>query len=187
MNRLFKFTSNFSISTKDYSSYRRIPLCTPSDDIRYPKSKDEVVDIVKEAISRGITVKPFGARHSQTDIICTEGIPVDMNKIRYFHMNDDGITATIGSGVNLRDTTEFLRRNGRGLRTTPGYGNITIGGAIGTGAHGSTIRYNASISAQVVGLTIVDGMGNVRKISDPNDLKSFRVHLGLLGKILDLT
>lgn len=158
-------------------------MCTPSDDIRYPKSKEEIVDIVNEAITRGVTVKPFGARHSQTDIICTEGIPVDMHGIRHFHMNDDGVTATFGTGLNLRDATEFLRQNGRGLRTTPAYGNITIGGAIGTGAHGSTVRYNASISSQVVGLTVVDGMGNVREISDPNDLKSFRVNLGLLGKV----
>lgn len=145
-----------------------------------------MVDIVKEAISRGITVKAFGARHSQTDIICTEGIPVDINGIRSFHMNDDGITATFGSGVNLRDATEFLRKHGRGLRTTPAYGNITLGGAIGTGAHGSTVIYNASISSQVVSLTIVDGMGDVRKITDANDLKSFRINLGLLGKIVEL-
>lgn len=106
-----------------------------------------------------------------------------MHGIRYFHMNDDGITATFGAGVNLRDATEYLRQNGRGLRTTPAYGNITLGGAIGTGAHGSTIKYNASISSQAIGFTVVDGIGNVRKISDPNDLMSFRLNLGLLGKV----
>lgn len=57
-----------------------------------------------------------------------------------------------------------------------------MGGAIGTGAHGSTVRYNASISSQVVSLTIVDGTGNVQTISDPDDLRSFRLNLGLLGK-----
>lgn len=71
-----------------------------------------------------MTVKPFGARHSQTDIICTEGIPVDLNGIKSFHMNDDGVTATFGAGVNLRDATEFLRHHNRGLRTTPAYGKI---------------------------------------------------------------
>ncbi len=61
-------------------------------------------------------------------------------------------------------------------------GNITLGGAIGTGSHGSTIRYNASISSQVVGLTIVDGKGRVRTITDSKDLRAFRLNLGLLGK-----
>lgn len=135
-----------------------------------------------EAIYRGITVKIFGERHSQTDIICTDGIPVDSRGLRYFQMNDDGVTATIGSGVNLRDATEFLRSHGRGLRTTPAFGNITIGGAIGTGSHGSTIKYNASISSQVVGLTVVDGQGIVRRITDSEDLRAFRLNLGLLGE-----
>lgn len=57
----------------------------------------------------------------------------------------------------------------------------SLGGAIGTGAHGSTIKYNASISAQVVKLTIVDGTGRLQEISNQEDLKSFRLNLGLLG------
>lgn len=180
---LINFISICRSSAKDYTSYTRYPWCTPSDYIRYPKNEDEVVAIVKEAIDRGVTVKAFGARHSQTDIICTEGIPIDMHGLRWFKMNSDNVTATFGPGVNLRDATEFLRQHGRGLRTTPAYGNITLGGAIGTGAHGSTIKYNSSVSSQVVGLTIVDGTGNVQKISDPNDLKSFRLNLGVLGNI----
>lgn len=107
---------------------------------------------------------------------------MDSRGLRYFQMNDDGVTATIGSGVNLRDATEFLRLHGRGLRTTPAYGNITIGGAIGTGSHGSTLIYNASISSQVVGLTIVDGTGTVQRITDSEDLRAFRLNLGLLGE-----
>lgn len=102
-------------------------------------------------------------------------------------MNDDGVSATFGAGVNLREATTFLRKNGRGLKTTPAYGNITIGGALGTGAHGSSIKYNASISSQVVGVRIVDGKGNIQDITDPDDLKAFKIHLGLLGVLLKVT
>lgn len=151
--------------------------------MRYPKSVQEVVDIVKEAIDRGVTVKAFGLRHSQTDIICTEGIPIDNTGLRFFQMNSDN-TATLGAGVSLHDAATFLRQNGRGFRTMPGYGNITLSGAIGTGAHGSTIKYNASISSQVVKMTIVNGKGEVQEISDSQDLKAFRINLGLLGKWL---
>lgn len=35
--------------------------------MRYPKTTEEVVSIVKEAIDRGVKVKSFGSRHSQTD------------------------------------------------------------------------------------------------------------------------
>lgn len=49
-------------------------------------------------------------------------------------------------------------------------------------AHGSTIRYNASISSQVAKLTIVNGDGDIQEINDPEELKAFKMHLGLLGK-----
>lgn len=104
-----------------------------------------------------------------------------MTGLQSMKMNADN-TATFGAGLNLHGTTSFLRLYGRALRTTPGYGNITIGGAIGTGSHGSTIKYNASISSQVIGVRIVNGKGQVQEITDPEDLKAFRLHLGLLGK-----
>lgn len=132
-------------------------------------------------------MKAFGARHSQTDIICTDGIPIDNQGLQFFKMNDDGVTATFGAGVNLREATTFLRKHGRGFRTTPAYGNITIGGATGTGSHGSTIKYNSSLSSQVVGVRIVDGLGNIQDISDPENLKAFKIHLGLLGIVLKVT
>lgn len=157
-------------------------MCSPSDYTRYPKTVADVVKIVQEAISRNVTVKAFGKRHSQTDVICTEGIPIDNRGLQFFEMHSDNVTATFGSGVSLREATEFLRKNGRALRTTPAFGNISLGGAIGTGSHGSTIKYNASISSQVVRLKVVNGHGQVLDISDPEDLNAFRLNLGLLGK-----
>lgn len=96
-------------------------------------------------------------------------------------MNADN-TATIGAGLNLRETTQFLRLNGRALKFTPAFGNITIGGAIGTGAHGSSIKHHASISSQVVSVKIVNGKGQIQEINNPEDLKAFKMHLGLLGQ-----
>ncbi|XP_037042731.1 probable L-gulonolactone oxidase 6 [Bradysia coprophila] len=172
---------------KSYTSYRPYPFCNPSDYMRYPSNSEDVVAIINEAIERKVTVKALGARHSQSDIICTEGIPVDMNKFKSCRMNDDGITATFGAGVTLQEAGAFLLQHGRALRTTPAYGKITLGGAIGTSAHGSSIKYNSSLSAQVVSLTVVNGLAQTLEISDPDDLKSFGAHLGLLGIIVDVT
>lgn len=172
----------FSFSlTKPYTSYRLHPFCNPSGYMRYPTNSDEVVAIVNYAKNRGVKVKAFGSRHSQSDIICTEGIPVDMTKLKLFRMEDDDVTATFGAGVTLGECGEFLFQHGRALKTTPAYSGITIGGAIGTGAHGSSVKYNSSLSAQVVRMTVVDGLGQKLVISDADDLKSFKTHLGLLG------
>lgn len=145
------------------------------------------MSIVQEAIARNITVKPMGARHSQTDVICTEGIPVDNHGLKSSFLNTTDWTATFGAGVTVYEAAMFLRLNGRAFKTMPAFGNITIAGATGTGAHGSTIRWKASLSSQVVGMTIVDGLGQVRTITDENDLRAFRVHLGLLGFIVNVT
>lgn len=97
-------------------------------------------------------------------------------------------TVTVGGGMYLYDATQAMALEGRAIRTMPAWGNVTIAGAMGTGAHGSTLRYNASISDQVVALTIVDGTGTVRQItSDSPDLPAFRLHLGLLGVIINVT
>jgi len=144
------------------------------------------VSIVQGAIASGKTVKAFGHMHSITDIICTGGIPVDMRGIGGMVMNPDQ-SVTVGAGVNMYETTEFIKANGRAFRTTPAFGNITIGGALGTGAHGSSLRYTSSISEQVIGVTIVDGLGNIQNITSESDLNAFRIHLGLLGIILSVT
>lgn len=57
---------------------------------------------------------------------------------------------------------------------------------MGTGAHGSSLKYPTALSDQITALTVIDGNGVLRVIRGP-DLNHFRVHLGLLGVILDAT
>ena len=167
----------------EYSPYYKGPVCTPMEAVRRPNSTEEVVRIVREAISRNTTVKAFGALHSVTDIVCTDGIAIDMTGVQGMRLNPDN-TADVGAGVNIRDFTDFLMTKGRALQGLPGFGNITVGGAVGTGAHGSSIKYTSTISEDVIGLQFVDGLGKVRTINKEEDLLAFRVHLGLLGIIL---
>lgn len=169
-----------------YSSYIRHSVCRATDPIRYPRTVDDIVGIVNEAIRRGVKVKAFGQRHSITDIICTDGIPVDMRSFKSLKMNADE-TGTFGAGVTIQEAGDFLLQHKRALKVLPAYGNITIGGAIGTGAHGSSIKFHSSLSAQVAKMTVVNGLGKVVVISSREDLRSFKVHLGLLGVVVDVT
>jgi FAD/FMN-containing dehydrogenase len=109
-----------------------------------------------------------------------------MTGIKGIWMNRD-LTVTTGAGVNIRDLGDFLMERGRGLKTIPGFSNFTVAGAIGTGAHGSSIRYSSTMSDQVVGLEVVDGRGRVRSVTEEKELRAFRIHLGLLGIILKVT
>ncbi len=156
-------------------------VCNPSDYPRYPKCFDDVVDIVKEANTKGVAVKPFGNQQGQSDLICTSGIPMAIGGLRTRKMNADD-TVTFGAGLNLYECGEFLRQHGRALPTLPVYGNITLSGAIVAGEHGNSLKFDATLAAQVVKMTIINSKGEIQVISDPDDLKAFSVNLGLLGK-----
>jgi L-gulonolactone oxidase len=152
-------TLGYQRSTLPTESYR-IVRCQVTSGTLLPSSKSY------SDYDRKTTVNSFGSRHSQTDIICTDGIPVD-TIIHPSFKNVHPLTNRVkfGSGLILHEAIAFLRLKVRVFRTTPAYGNITIGGAIGAGANGSTLKYNASISSQVSGLTVVDGFGEIQYIT----------------------
>lgn len=137
---------------------------------------------MKEAIAKGLAIKSFGNQLAQTDLICTEGIPMGISALQSCILNADK-TATCGPGVNLFDLGEFLRKNDRALATLPVYGNITLGGAILTGEQGNSLKHDATISSQVVSITIINSKGEIQVVSRPEELNVFSVSLGLLGKL----
>jgi L-gulonolactone oxidase len=65
-------------------------------------------------------VKAFGMRHSITDAICTNGIPVSMLKFISATLNGDG-SATFGAGITLEDALKFLQFNNLSLIHMPAY------------------------------------------------------------------
>jgi len=90
----------------------------------------------------------------------------------------------------MHQLTKNLHEIGRALEGMPALDDITVGGAIATGAHGSSLTRLTTISSQIVALTVVDGRGNVRNISEEQDeeaMNAFRVNLGLLGIIYEVT
>lgn len=182
------YVTNLSYSEKfTYKSYQNSVYCRASSPILYPSNWKELQNIIVEAIASNQTVKVIGSRHSITDVICTSGIPVSTKHINYMYFEDDNELVTVGSGAELKDVLEFMQESGRTLIHVPAYGGITIGGAAGTGAHGSSLRHPTTISDQIFSMTVIDGMGNIRKIRDKSELQAWRFHLGLLGAIVDVT
>jgi FAD-linked oxidoreductase len=62
----------------------------------------------------------------------------------------------------------------------------TLAGAISTATHGTGGRFG-NISSRVVGVRLVDGAGELRDISDGDELRAARVSLGALGAIAAVT
>ncbi len=146
-----------------------------------------IQEVIKSALRDGFTVKPLGNLHSATDIICTDGIPLILSNINHFTFDSSTKLVTIGAGATLGYLLENLHKLGRTVSGIPTYSDITIGGAIATGAHGTNLHSSATLSDDIVSLVLIDGLGNIRNISEPSSLQAFRAHLGLLGVVYEVT
>ncbi|KAJ3145209.1 hypothetical protein HK101_002522 [Irineochytrium annulatum] len=167
-----------------YSAYSLTQDCNATD-VRYPATIADVSAIINEARAKDLSVKGLGAHHSSNDIICTDGIAVSLANFTYIKINANAKTVTVGAGTVLHFLLEALNAQNLDLVHYPQYGGITVGGAIGTGAHGSTIKHAATLSDQLIGLVFVDGLGKVRNVTDPTQLDAIRVHLGVIGVVIE--
>lgn len=171
-------------------SYNNITLCNQYTETHIPKTVEEIQDIVKNAVSKGKTVRPIGASHSATEIMCAEGIVVPMENLKKVI----GITTVNGeqvveteSGITVFELSQWLHKKGLALAGLPhmGFRDVTVGGAMATASHGSTVKHTGVISNIVEAIEIIDGQGNLRYFerhnSDKNEFNALSASLGLLG------
>eukprot|EP00803_Ostreobium_quekettii_P005215 evm.model.scf_3077.1 EVM.evm.TU.scf_3077.1 scf_3077:11798-13354(-) len=154
-----------------------------------PTSVEEVQRIVREARAAGRRVRALGSRHSLHDIICTgrdDDVAIDMRGFVGVEVAADKRSATIGAGTQLGDALTALEAEGVMMLAMPQFLELTIGGLLGTGAHGSTLLHPTSLSDQALAMTIVDGRGEV-VVATGDLLKSVRIHLGVMGVVLNVT
>lgn len=170
-----------------YQSYQRSVTCVSQFPPREPRNLSEIQDIVRYASARNLNLKVIGNRHSISDCICTDGIPVNLSHITHFSYNPKTKTAIGGAGLEVGDFFEKMHEFGRGISGSPTFAGITLGGAIAIGSYGTGLRYPSSLSEQIVSMTVVDGRGQILKITkDEEDFKAFRVNLGLLGIVYEV-
>lgn len=171
-------------------SYNNITLCDQYTATHIPHNANEVQDLIKFAISKGKTVKAIGASHSATDIMCAEGIVIPMQKLDKVI----GISKVNGidvveaqTGITVYELSEWLHKKNMALAGIPhmGFRDVTIGGAIATGSHGSSAVHTAVISNIVEAVEFIDGSGNKRYLerhsADKNEFRALSASLGLLG------
>ena len=155
-----------------------------------PHATEQIIHEVEHARAHGRTVKMIGTGHSFTEI----SAPVH-TMIRPDHytgildVDRDAMTVTALAGTPLHVLNADLGRLGLSLHNMGDIAEQTIAGAISTGTHGSGGEV-ASLSAQVVGFTIVTGHGEVIETSAtkfPDIFAAGRVGLGALGILSEIT
>ena len=172
-------------------------IVCPVTTIYEPTSLRELRKNVRGIVSSGRKIKPAGSSHSATDIICPDTNSdvirtTNMTKIRGMGGFEDAWKAVhFEAGATFIQLQEWLAAKNftMGL-STPGYGGITLGGAIATGAHGSSLLDHSTISSQVLSLEVVQPNGDLALytrgttgVDDPDLWQALLTNMGLLGVV----
>jgi FAD-linked oxidoreductase len=163
-----------------WTNWARQQRCAP-ERIETPSSEEELV----RAVAGAGRVKVAGSGHSFTDIACTDGVMLDLSRMRRV-LSVDGHDVTVEAGITLHDLGEELRARGLAMENQGDVDPQTLAGAIATATHGTGAGFG-NLSSQVVGMRLVDGTGELRDITDGDELRAARVSLGALGAIAAVT
>lgn len=175
--------------TARWSNWARTESSQPELEIA-PRSAEQVVLAVQRARETGHALKPIGASHSFTGIGATDGIRLDMSRMRGLVSADTARgRVTLWGGTHLWELPAILGPLGLAL---PNMGDIdrqTVTGATQTGTHGTGVGLRG-LAAGVVGAQIVTGAGEVLTIDedhDPELLPAVALGLGALGVLVTVT
>lgn len=166
-----------------------------------PRSLEDLQNIVRDARAQGVQVRVFGSSHSWASLVPVDGgFLVDNRMIgavgdRYdLHVTPgDGTRkarATCPPGVISKEFEEWLWDMGYTLPASAFEDCFTMGGMASTATHGVGIDI-PTVSDMVVGVTFVDGLGEVRhwdrESATPDELAAAQCGLGCLGLVYSYT
>lgn len=173
----------------NWRNWGRTQSCRPVRQV-HPRTEDEIREVIAEAARHGQTVKVVGAGHSFTDIACTDGIMVFLDRYnRVLDVDRAAGTVTVQAGISIKQLNEELARVGLAMSNLGDIAYQSIAGAISTATHGTGIHLG-NLATFVTHLTLVCADGSTLRCSPESDETLFRatqVSLGALGVISTVT
>ena len=91
-----------------WSNWAGNQRCAP-DEIVHPAGTDDLVAIVTRAAATGRRVKVVGSGHSFTDVACTDGVLVQLDRHqRLLAVDRERLQVTVQAGIVLSDLNDTL-------------------------------------------------------------------------------
>jgi hypothetical protein len=164
---------------------------------KYPRTEYDISAAIIEAKSKGWKVKAVGAAHTDNELICGDGMALSnrfMNKIFDIEYFEGVETVRAQPGVTIRQLGEWLHKRHKSVGfAVVGYEAVTLGGVIGTGAHGSAIYNTALLSDKIQSLRLVGSNGQIHELTrgnleqkKPQLWRALILNLGMMGIISEI-
>lgn len=183
------------------SSYRwfnwQYEVTCESDAYVAPHNEAAVANFLKNQYPKGSHIKVVGNGHGFGNLTtCVDNsltekpsYIVSMTNLKGLNIDKKNMTVTFGAGWDVYDLTEELKANNLSFANLGVERVQNFVGAASTGTHGSG-SIIGNIASQIIGLRVLDAQGNLRilnETSNPEELKAFRISLGALGLITEMT
>lgn len=154
-----------------------------------------------ESVANAGKVRANGAGHSwNPGLFCSsdgsDGVNVDASGVRSvssasrFWLDEGGGFVRADAGMTTRTLLDGLAERGYTLPAFPWFIDQTIGGAVATATHGSSLRWG-SLSSQLVACTVVKADGSIDRYDETTTsealFNALRASVGRLGVIVDVT
>ncbi len=147
------------------------------------ENAEEVSNAVGEALDLEARLRVVGSGHSFTSIAVANDVLVDISAAKAVGRVDPGTgEAEVGAGISIAELNVALHTQGRALANMGDIAYQSIAGAISTATHGTGVRHQG-LAAQVCALTMVDGCGEIRRLSGDDAFRCAQVSLGAMGVI----
>jgi D-lactate dehydrogenase (cytochrome) len=133
------------------------------DAVVFPKSREEVVEILRFAGGRGVPVVPYGEGSSLEGhtIPIRGGISLDLGLMdEILEVRPDDFVARVQPGVTHGKLNERLKEHGLFFPVDPGW-DASLGGMAATNASGTNAVRYGTMRNRVLGLEVVLGDGTV--------------------------
>jgi L-gulono-1,4-lactone dehydrogenase len=176
-------------SEEEWRNWTGDEVCRPKE-IVHPRSTEEIAAAVARAARAGMGVRVAGAGHSFTDIACTDGMLIVLDRCQgVLDVDLASGLVRVQAGISLARLNSVLAEHGLAMENLGDIDAQSIAGAISTATHGTGARLR-NIPSQVVALTLVLADSSIFSCSEESDPEAFlaaRVGLGALGVLAEVT
>lgn len=146
-----------------------------------PANEAEVAEVLKTAPA---PIRPVGAGHSFTGLVPTSGALMTLDQVAGVE-RWEGTQAVVWTGTRLGALGPALAAKGRAMPNLPDINKQSLGGAIGTGTHGTGSAFKA-IHGDITALRLATVAGEILDCDATRNADVFnaaRVSMGALGVI----